>query len=264
MGKSMQYITFRLPSKTNEFKPEVYPPTPSNVPVWQNYTEWSTNATKPPNLFEFQEGFDYLEQPENASGWANTGKDKVNFTGAAAPSVNRPAQVLKQPARVEHPDKVRIKALEKQVADLKATLRISLTKPILGYWDIRGLGQSIRFLLKYLDVDFEDRTYRSEESKEANVKNTLWFKEKNSLGLDFPNLPYFCDTDGNKITEHLAICSYICDKYKPELNGRNVQERATVEMLAGVLFQLKKDSIMPMFSPETKKDELITLVYDKM
>ena len=56
------------------------------------------------------------------------------------------------------------------------------------------------------------------------------------MGLGFASLPYFCDTDGTKVTEHLAISSYICDKYKPELNGRNLKERATIEMLAGVLF----------------------------
>ena len=30
------------------------------------------------------------------------------------------------------------------------------TRPILGYWDIRGLAQAIRYQLVYLGVDFID------------------------------------------------------------------------------------------------------------
>lgn len=31
--------------------------------------------------------------------------------------------------------------------------------PILGYWDIRGLGQAIRYQLKYQGIDFQNKTY---------------------------------------------------------------------------------------------------------
>jgi glutathione S-transferase len=38
----------------------------------------------------------------------------------------------------------------------------------------------------------------------------IWFaEEKNTLGLSFPNLPYFVDTDGFCMTETLAIHEYI-------------------------------------------------------
>ena len=32
-------------------------------------------------------------------------------------------------------------------------------KPVLGYWNIRGLAQPIRFMLAFLAIDYEDRTY---------------------------------------------------------------------------------------------------------
>ena len=82
----------------------------------------------------------------------------------------------------------------------------------LGYWQIRGIAQVARYLLEYLDVDYKDVKYSDRE---------LWFKkDKNSLGLDFPNLPYLIDNEDNvKLTESDAIKHYICAKWKPELLG---------------------------------------------
>ena len=31
--------------------------------------------------------------------------------------------------------------------------------PILGYWDIRGLAQGIRYQLVYIGVEFEDKYF---------------------------------------------------------------------------------------------------------
>jgi hypothetical protein len=33
------------------------------------------------------------------------------------------------------------------------------SKPILGYWAIRGLAAQIRYMFLYLKVDFEDKVY---------------------------------------------------------------------------------------------------------
>ena len=56
-----------------------------------------------------------------------------------------------------------------------------MSKPIVGYWDIRGLAQSIRHMLKYLKVDFEDRRY---------VDRQVWFDKKFDMGFDFPNVSF--------------------------------------------------------------------------
>jgi hypothetical protein len=32
-------------------------------------------------------------------------------------------------------------------------------KPILGYWEIRGLAAQIRYMFAYCEVDFEDLMY---------------------------------------------------------------------------------------------------------
>ncbi|CAG2173804.1 unnamed protein product [Oppiella nova] len=75
--------------------------------------------------------------------------------------------------------------------------------PILGYRDIRGLGQPIRYLLTYAGVEFVDRRYGSTED---------WLLDKHALGLQFPNLPYYIDSD-KKLTQSTAIMRYLGRKY---------------------------------------------------
>ena len=86
--------------------------------------------------------------------------------------------------------------------------------PTLGYWNIRGLAQHIRFQLAYLGVKFNDKQYTGAKSG-ADHPAQEWLNEKFNLGLAFPNLPYFIETDGYTITESTAIPVYIADKYGP-------------------------------------------------
>lgn len=69
-------------------------------------------------------------------------------------------------------------------------------KLILGYWGIRGKGQVPRLLLNYVGADWEEKVY---------TDPTAWFGgDKQSLGFDFPNLPYLIDGD-LKLSETIAI-----------------------------------------------------------
>lgn len=90
------------------------------------------------------------------------------------------------------------------------------SKPTLGYWNIRGLGAQIRYLLHYLGVEFEDRMYAAGPAPDFD--RSEWLNEKYTLGLDFPNLPYLID-DGVRLTETAAIMKYLCSKWRPELLG---------------------------------------------
>ena len=96
-------------------------------------------------------------------------------------------------------------------------------KPKLGYWNIRGLAQPIRLLLHYTDTAFEEVLY---------VHGPDWFDIKFSLGLDFPNLPYYIAGD-LKITESSAIIRYIADKN--DLLGKDPETRAWVNMLEDII-----------------------------
>lgn len=78
--------------------------------------------------------------------------------------------------------------------------------PILGYWDIRGYAEPIRYLLHYSGVAFVDKRYKFDDNGQQ------WFGEKHSLGLDFPNIPYWIEDDF-KLTQSHAILRYLAQKY---------------------------------------------------
>ncbi len=89
---------------------------------------------------------------------------------------------------------------------------VKATKTVLGYWNIRGIAQPIRYLLVYPDVDFHDFVY--ELGGPPDYSTSEWENAKHTLGLDQPKLPYYIDEDV-RITETLAIMKHISAKYQP-------------------------------------------------
>lgn len=108
------------------------------------------------------------------------------------------------------------------------------SRPQLVYWDIRALGEPIRLVLKYLEVDFEDKRIPFGDIGPKLLDP--WFSQKYSLGLDFPNLPYYIDEDV-KITQSLAILQHIGRKYN--LYGDTLQEKATIDMVQQTVNDLR-------------------------
>jgi len=101
-----------------------------------------------------------------------------------------------------------------------------MSPPVLGYWDIRGLAQPIRLLLAYTETPFEDKLYSC--GPPPDWDRSSWTNEKFTLGLDFPNLPYYIDGD-LKITQSLAILRHVARKVN--LMGETEPERVRVDML---------------------------------
>jgi len=99
--------------------------------------------------------------------------------------------------------------------------------PTLGYWNIRGLAQPIRLLLAYSGTEYEDKRYGLSGSG-GEVDRSEWLNEKFSLGLDFPNLPYYLDGEV-KLTQSLAILRYVARKTK--LDGNTDEEKVRVELV---------------------------------
>ncbi|XP_075551107.1 glutathione S-transferase Mu 1-like [Dermacentor variabilis] len=77
---------------------------------------------------------------------------------------------------------------------------------VLGYWDIRGLGEPIRYLLAHAGVPYEDRRYSYGKGLEPSQDE--WLAEKHKLDLDFPDLPYLIDGDV-RMTQCQAILRYL-------------------------------------------------------
>ena len=119
------------------------------------------------------------------------------------------------------------------------------SKPILCYWDIRGLAQPIRLLLVHTGTDFEDKMLSCGPA--PGFDKSCWFDNKYSLGLDFPNLPYYIDGDV-KITQSNAILRHIARKH--DMLGKNDKERAMVDMMADESMDLRNGWVRLCYNPD--------------
>lgn len=97
---------------------------------------------------------------------------------------------------------------------------------ILGYWDIRGFAEPSRLLLHYTKTPFTNKVYRFGDAPDFN--RAEWLNDKNSLGLDFPNLPYLIDGD-LKLSQARTILAHLGRKFN--LIGNNERETSLIELL---------------------------------
>ena len=120
----------------------------------------------------------------------------------------------------------------------------------MGYWDIRGLATPIKCMMEYLGLKYEDRYHFYGEAPDFNKDSWLLYKDK--LGLDFPNLPYLYDGDF-KLSESHAIYRYLCNKHRPELLGKNIHDKAYVDMVMAFTADLRIASFDMIYDTGDKK-----------
>ncbi|KAL5105127.1 Glutathione S-transferase [Taenia crassiceps] len=120
--------------------------------------------------------------------------------------------------------------------------------PVLGYWNLKGLGEQIRLLLKYLGVEFVDKQYKL--GAPPTFDKSAWLPDKLSLGFDIPNLPYYIDGDF-KLTQSGAIMEYIADVHGmvPECK----KQRAVLHMLQYEILDLRMAFARTYYSPDCEK-----------
>lgn len=116
----------------------------------------------------------------------------------------------------------------------------SEAKPTLGYWSIRGLAQPLRMLLCHCEVDFEDKQYDCVKT-ETGFDRSCWTDVKYTLGMQYPNLPYFFDGE-TKITQTNAVLTYCAEKYGLH-DGFSVQERALAYMHANQVMDIRNYAV---------------------
>jgi glutathione S-transferase len=107
------------------------------------------------------------------------------------------------------------------------------SRVVLAYWGHRCLVQPVKLLLVYLGIPFEDRRYVPGPA--PLYKKGLWRAEKSrleSLGVPFPNLPYFVDVDGSTLTQTRTIMRHLCRTHKPALLGGNRFDETREDLLA--------------------------------
>lgn len=118
-----------------------------------------------------------------------------------------------------------------------------MSKPVFGYWSIRGLGQPIRLLLAYAGQDFDEKCYECGPGPEFN--KDCWFSEKFNLGLDFPNLPYYID-GSVKLTQSATILRYLARKHG--LAARTDAEHIRVDLAMDEAIDLKRSAALLCYS----------------
>ena len=132
-----------------------------------------------------------------------------------------------------------------------------MSKPELGYWNIRGLAAPMRYILHYKNVDFTDKVYNLGPGPEYN--KDCWFVDSKphlAAKMTYPNLPYFVDGDFY-LSESAAILKYIAHKYAPELLGKTSQEYAHAEMMQEFVGTLKGKLTGPAYSGSGNREELL-------
>ena len=115
----------------------------------------------------------------------------------------------------------------------------------LGYWKIRGLAQPIRLQLKYLGIDFEDVHYV--QGGPPDYDRSSWLSVKETLGMQFPNLPYLIDGD-LKLSQSAAIMKYLSRK-AGKLLPTTEQEQLNMDMMEGVVGDFQVGFVRLCFNP---------------
>jgi glutathione S-transferase len=126
------------------------------------------------------------------------------------------------------------------------------SKLTLGYWGIRGRGQVTRLVCAYTGIEWEEKTYTNPEE---------WFgKDKQELGILFPNLPYIIDGD-LKISESDVLPRYVIKKSgKTELLGKDPKDMALVDNVIYVVLDLW-NPISQLFFNKKWQDEKTGVFY---
>ena len=109
----------------------------------------------------------------------------------------------------------------------------------LGYWDIRGLGEPSRLLLRFTGSEWEDKRHPLEFG--------AWMAVKFNLGLDFPNLPYLIDGD-LKVSQSVAIIRYLGRKFN--LAASDEAERVRLDLAEQEIMDMKMAQITFCYNPD--------------
>src|SRR3990167_614529 len=101
----------------------------------------------------------------------------------------------------------------------------------LGYWPSRGVAEPIRYLSAITGEPLKEVIYETPQA---------WESQKQTLPIDFPNIPYLKDGDFY-LTECNAIALYVAHKAgRPELFGKNGTDAAIVRQIQGILEDLRQ------------------------
>ncbi|XP_051470244.1 glutathione S-transferase-like [Apus apus] len=124
-------------------------------------------------------------------------------------------------------------------------------KPKLHYNNGRGRMESIRWLLAAAGVEFEEQFIETKEDLEKLCNDGV---------LMFQQVP-MVEIDGMKMVQTKAILSYIAAKYN--LYGKDLKERAWIDMYVEGTTDLMRMMINLPFHPADTKEENLALIIER-
>lgn len=117
--------------------------------------------------------------------------------------------------------------------------------PTLGYWEIRGLAAPIRYLLEYAGQSYEEKLYKG--GPPPKFDRSHWLEDKFTLGLDFPNLPYYIDGDV-KVSQSQVILRHLARKHG--LDGKTEADKLRVELALAQVGDYQTDFARIVYNPQ--------------
>uniref|UniRef100_A0A8B9TZJ1 glutathione transferase n=1 Tax=Anas zonorhyncha TaxID=75864 RepID=A0A8B9TZJ1_9AVES len=124
-------------------------------------------------------------------------------------------------------------------------------KPRLHYVNARGRMEPIRWLLAAAGVEFEEAFLETKDDlKKLQTNGDLLFQQVPMVEID-----------GMKMVQTRAILNYIAGKYN--LYGKDLKERALIDMYVEGLADLNELISSNFFQPADKKEEHLATVMDK-
>ena len=123
-------------------------------------------------------------------------------------------------------------------------------KLILGYWDLRGKGERIRLMLEYLGIEYINRLFKIGPLPDCDQSD--WLDVKETLKLDFPNLPFLIDGE-LRMTESWAIMRYLAHKNNNQLYPEPGKQEILCEMAAGVVNDFRTNFMLMIYKKDFEK-----------
>ncbi|XP_070588964.1 glutathione S-transferase-like [Erythrolamprus reginae] len=124
-------------------------------------------------------------------------------------------------------------------------------KPKLHYFKVRGRMETIRWMLATAGIEFEEQYIDSKEGLQ---------KLKNDGCLLFQQVP-MVEIDGMKLVQTRAILNYIAGKYN--LYGKDLKERALIDMYCEGTVDLNEGIMMLYFKPADTKEKELQAILEK-
>ncbi|NXW43269.1 GSTA3 transferase, partial [Nyctiprogne leucopyga] len=124
-------------------------------------------------------------------------------------------------------------------------------KPRLTYFNGRGRMEPVRWLLAAAGVEFEEIFLETREQYEKLIKDGV---------LMFQQVP-LVEIDGMKMVQTRAILSYIAGKYN--LYGKDLKERALIDMYVEGISDLMQMILMFPFSPPEAKEKNLDSIKER-